>query len=1519
MTFLADKVTSDDDESQSVSPLLAQPDEDASLSDARAERHVDARLQTALSSENLQKRLLRMFFDARTFEEEQGVSILYLALGFLKWTESPSSDQERFAPLLLIPVALNRQSAGAKFKLSFREDEVTTNLSLQAKLDLEFGIKFPDVPDVEDLSPSAYFDEVGRAVAGQKRWEVRRDDIVLWFFSFAKFLMYRDLDGDTWPADRRVDGHPIIVGLLDKGFSAEPPLCGEDDKIDGLIQPLDMVHVMDADSSQALALEEARRGRHLVVQGPPGTGKSQTIANMIAAAVKEGKRVLFVAEKMAALEVVKRRLAKVGLGDVCLELHSQKASKRAVLDSLAETLRLGRPKTGNAAQVSEELKAARDKLNAHADRLHTPLEPSGVSPFRVMGSLVRLRARGVPPADFELTGAARWTLSQRGEYVELLQDTIQHMKEIGPPTHHPWRGVMLDMALPPDIDRLASRLPRVIARLERLIVATRALAIALDVNAGDDASAMDSATVGRLGQRLAAAPKMDRRSMASDVWRSRRDEVAELVTAGGMLSECRAKLKTVVADVAWSADVSQARRHIAAHGRSWLRWFNRQYRDAQTLLRGVLRIDPPKSLKERLDILDLLMEGQRTLWHLTVKQGNDELGREAFGRFWRSDETDWAALAAIDEWERDCRDANIPASFRQVMAKLEDRAGVHTLVQQVGAELKPTLDEAHSLFQDLRLDPKMAFEIADLRKVPLEILKQRLEAWRDARESLTRWIAFRTRWSRLEAAGMAAIARELYQGQIDTAGAIDRFDIAYYEALLRQVVRQVPELAQFDGQSHERLLAAFQQIDLRRIDTAREQVARAHYDGLPQGELGVGELGKLRREIEKKRKNLPLRRLLKEAGHAVQAIKPVFMMSPISIAQFLEPGALDFDVLLIDEASQVQPVDALGAMARARQMIVVGDDKQLPPTRFFSKVLGDDDTTEDAEFSAADLESILGLCMAQGVARRMLRWHYRSHSPSLIAVSNHEFYGDRLYVPPSALRDGEEAGLSFRHVARGVFDRGKSATNAIEARAVAEAVIEHARKSPDKSLGVGAFSVAQRDAIVDELEVLRRQESGIEEFFATGKQDPFFVKNLENIQGDERDVIFISVGYARDASGHMAMTFGPLAVDGGERRLNVLITRARDRCVVFSSITADDIDLERARSRGAAALKTFLSFAQRRILDIAVPTQGGDYESEFEAQVGAALARYGYRIEPQVGIAGFRVDLAVVDPERPGRYLLGIECDGAMYHSSRSARDRDRLREAVLRDRGWIIHRVWSTDWFHRPEEQLRKAIAAIKAAKDEWACRDSRVAAPPPTRAPDGEIPRDSDTQVGKPRSSVVAIPYLQAVVALPPSGPVTDLPTDQLVQLVAEIIRDEGPIHADEIARRAVDLCGGKRTSQRSCEAVERALALVVRKAIVTREGAFYWPAGQSGFPVRNRADVASPTLRKPEMLPPREIQAALLAIIRSQHGATADDAIVEASRLLGYGATSQQLKAVLGEQVTALVSAQRLFERNCMLYAD
>jgi very-short-patch-repair endonuclease len=399
----------------------------------------------------------------------------------------------------------------------------------------------------------------------------------------------------------------------------------------------------------------------------------------------------------------------------------------------------------------------------------------------------------------------------------------------------------------------------------------------------------------------------------------------------------------------------------------------------------------------------------------------------------------------------------------------------------------------------------------------------------------------------------------------------------------------------------------------------------------------------------------------------------------------------------MDEASQMKPEDALGAIARGRQLVVVGDPKQLPPTTFFDKVL-DDDEADSAAIVAS--ESILDSAMPMFDARR-LRWHYRSKHESLIAFSNHAFYDDRLVVFPAPYSASEEFGVKFTRVSRGRFVNRR---NVEEARVIAMAVQRHLLHRPDESLGVVAMSAEQRDQIERAVEELSKDDPLFREALEQSLllQEPLFIKNLENVQGDERDVIFISCTYGpEEIGGKPAQRFGPINTDVGWRRLNVLFTRAKKRMHVFSSMGAEDIVLSEGSKRGVEAFKTFLSFAETGHLHQAIST-GRAPDSDFEVAVAHALGRAGFHCVPQVGVAGFFIDVAVRDPGKSGRYLMGIECDGASYHSAKSVRDRDRLRQTVLEGLGWHIRRIWSTDWYRNPQAEIEPIMRELNALKTE-------------------------------------------------------------------------------------------------------------------------------------------------------------------------------------------------------------------------
>ena len=1503
----ADEQLRDDDE-----PVLVQPDDEIDVPTGLASRHVDSKLQTKLKSEHLQKRLLEIYYEAHTMLEEQGVNVLYLALGQLRYGERAGSDELRSAPLVLLPVTLERKSAKDRFKLKWTEEDPQENLSLREKLRVEFGLTLPPFPEPESFDFSAYLAAVREALSSQEKWEIHENEIQLGFFSFSKLLMFLDLDPAKWPEEEQLDANPLIAGLLGDGFN-EPdpgPASASEGQLDRLISVEQLKHVMDCDSSQALAIEAVRRGQSLVIQGPPGTGKSQTIANVIATAVADGKKVLFVAEKMAALDVVKRRLEAIGLGPLCLELHSNKANKKSVLEELNRTLHVGRPTDVNVQQAVSRLDMVRTKLNAHAAKLHAPVGSSRQTPFRIMGMLGKLMAQYERPR-YQLKAAAGWNMDEARERAEVLAEIAERAADIGDPDANAWRGITHPPVMRPYAEEMVAHVPDALAAHRKFLEAEAALARAIHV---PPASTLESIT-SQLGvaKALVAAPAFDRSTISSAVWSAGLGALSEAIEGGRVLAEIRSRRSGEVIDSAWSGDWVQQRMVIAAKGQSFFRIFDGTYRAAIGQLQGILKGPLPKDHLARIALLDDLIDGVNAAQALDPVR---ESARAAFGGVWKDAATDWKLARSILDWVEK-QGAGTPAQeIRQLAAEVEDSSALQPLIQQLEDAKQGFIVAWDRLASALRLDVSTRFAVPDVTQVALPGIGVALEGWAGNVDGLLAWLNFHDVVGRARDLGLSDVIASIPIGAEALDRMVPQFWLAFYLELLNQVTEAYPELSTFDGRRHELLVKEFTDLDRNRLAVAQYEAAAAHFEGTPKSSANIGALGTLRSEILRKRNHMALRKLFEKCASPIQALKPVFMMSPLSVAQFLAPGAVEFDLLVIDEASQVEPVDALGAIARCRQIVVVGDDKQLPPTSFFSRITGGDELDEPEEGAQAkDLESILSLCSAKGLPQRMLKWHYRSRHESLIAVSNKEFYNGELFIVPSPDRERRNAGLSFHFIEDGRFDRGNTQKNHAEAVAIAKAAIEHAKQNPNLTLGVGAMSVRQRQAISDEIELARREHPELDLFISQQhKDEPFFVKNLENIQGDERDVIMISIGYGRSKSDDkMYQSFGPLNSDGGHRRLNVLISRARQRCEVFSSIKADDIRIDERSKFGLVALKTFLKYAEQG--DLGVPAfTGKAADSPFEESVQEVLAKHGFQVDNQVGVAGFFIDLAVVDPESSGRYMLGIECDGATYHSAASARDRDRLRQEILETHGWTIHRIWSTDWFQRAQQETDRLLRAVASAKTSR----HRVDVPKPTATPPNPsgVSRELLGPVTNGESMASPNKYVEANFTpgnahLPPH----QVPLASMAHTVRRIIEIEGPIHFDEIVARVRDLWNLGRAGSRIQGAVSDALQHIAGSGQVKSEGRCYVLA-DARIAIRDRSAAGSKSLKEPELLPPQEIRAAVIQLLDEAHGGTRDEVVLAVSRALGFLSTSQQLRDAIGGQVDVLLEKHVLSETGGQL---
>jgi very-short-patch-repair endonuclease/DNA polymerase III delta prime subunit len=623
----------------------------------------------------------------------------------------------------------------------------------------------------------------------------------------------------------------------------------------------------------------------------------------------------------------------------------------------------------------------------------------------------------------------------------------------------------------------------------------------------------------------------------------------------------------------------------------------------------------------------------------------------------------------------------------------------HFRVLQAAIEVENSAHEAYSSLVQLDNEAWMN-QIGDC----LDDLVTRNQQAMENGNTLESWLDYVRLRDQIKALGMSRLTDAVEKSEIAISKIEDAYQAGVFDILAREIIQEDPELGRFSGHAQEAIQDKFKEYDNKLKQLQCEQIAwKIDQNIIPPGNKAARvsertERALLEHECGKKSRHIPIRQLLQRAGNALLALKPCFMMGPMSVAQYLAPGKINFDLVVMDEASQIKPQDALGAIARGAQLVVVGDPKQLPPTSFFERLV--DDGEEDPT-GIEESESILNATLSIFPARR-LRWHYRSQHESLISFSNHSFYESDLVLFPSPHKHTDDYGIQYSRVPRGHFE---NRINIEEAKIISEAVREHFRHRPDETLGVVAMSAEQRQRIEIELEILAKNDPVFQEWRDedSKRHESLFVKNLENVQGDERDVIFISMTYGPSKPGaKVYQRFGPINSDLGWRRLNVLFTRSRKRMHIFSSMGSEDIVVGPNSKRGVQALRDFLSYCETGILHRIQINTGRRPDSDFEISVMNALRDQGFECIPQVGVAGFFIDVAVVDPGNPGRYLMGIECDGATYHSAKSARDRDRLRQTILERLGWRIRRIWSTDWFKNPQGELNPIIRELHNLKSD-------------------------------------------------------------------------------------------------------------------------------------------------------------------------------------------------------------------------
>ena len=782
-------------------------------------------------------------------------------------------------------------------------------------------------------------------------------------------------------------------------------------------------------------------------------------------------------------------------------------------------------------------------------------------------------------------------------------------------------------------------------------------------------------------------------------------------------------------------------------------------------------------------------------------------------------------------------------------------------------------------------------------------LMDRLTNCRNKKYLLEEWVDYCSNREKCQKAGLGAYIAQIDNRSIKDGYIVDAYLKRFYHLWLDAVLPNFPAVQNFRGRIQNQTVNEFCELDKGQFKIAQARVRERALSRIPDFNSINGardEIAILKRELNKQRRLMPLRKLFMAIPNLVTSLRPCFMMSPLSVSVFLEAQSYDFDLVIFDEASQVHTEDAIGAIMRGKQVIIVGDTKQLPPTSFFSTSLNDEDFDVDSEDAIEDndagaYESILDEAVSV-LPERSLRWHYRSRHEHLIAFSNIKIYNSQLITFPSSTESAPDSGVEYVYVKEGVYDRGGKKNNIAEARKVADLVFEHFKKHPNRSLGVVTFSEAQQNAVDAAIRQKRLQNPRFDKFFIEDKEEPFFIKNLENVQGDERDTIIFSIGYAKDSKGIMYMNFGPLSREGGYRRLNVAITRAKHNVKLVGSIVPTDIDLEKVSSEGVKMLRSYIEFAQQGIVALEKELTFNydlDFDSPFEEAVYDFLQSKGYNVVTQVGCSGFRIDMAVKHPTQSGKFAIGIECDGAAYHSSRTARERDRLRQAVLEDMGWTIYRIWSTDWIKDQKTEEERLINAVEKALGRAVVESE-----------DNDVSDSSDSNA----DTVIPIIEIEEKIELSEVGdkgygfdlykrayPLNIIDesgdTREGYDIAWDIISLEQPIHFEELCRRIAPAYGRQKATSVVRDEVKHIFRYHLKGMITEDKNEFVRIKDFADIKVR----IPNPDddyLRPITYICDEELALAMKTIALHSFGITPDDLFIVTAREFGFKRTGENI---------------------------
>ena len=1614
-----------EDEKQIDFPYINDRDEDEEIEEENTDYEYGI-VSTNRKPKDAQKILRSLRKKYKTFYEEQNVNVLYLSFGFLEWTEENSSNQVLISPLILVPVSIECKSIKDPLQLQITEDEIVITPTLAYKLNHDFGVELPEFQD-EDLN--TIFAKL-QNFAAENKWTIK-DDVCLSILSFLKINMYKDLEKHK----DAILGNAVINALAGNPTLLENTMDMQSvSDIEGFdhdaVKPMEVFNVVDADSSQQDAILCASRDVSFVLQGPPGTGKSQTITNIIATKIAEGKKVLFVSEKKAALDVVYKRLKDVGLSDFCLTLHSNKANKKETLTQLENVLTLSRNKANISSSVQyklDKLITDRNQLNNYAKEVNEIISPLEKSIFYANGEVSKYA--DIDDISFQIPNIRQTSEQQYRNYISVLTEVSSQIKRMKDDcSTNPWRNTTVNVKTHEFISDFGEKQNKIVEGLEKFnslcktITSKDKLNVELTLEGMNKlrellniaketpvipANWIEDDTLSQLKKTLEKedSHKHDYNSLINTVTNSIQEykklngtcsfEFEKVLSSEGAISilenieeviSSNTSFKAFKNDISkigfvaqneattkeylqinsdildsynediYSIDTKSMEMRFKYNYSSGLRVFKPGYWSDKKILKQLAK---NKKAKLKVQTIVSLLESISHRNELLSKINNEKQTMLLiFPIIYKELETDFDAIdlevnkyyeinkiiealtqikvilknlekkdselrAIIKErysgietnWDEIRNALYWVEEFREALSTYDDKIDLSDYFvantcsksdyKKHITELYESLNEYIEEYKDSIIWFSNLFENnEEILAMTFNKFKARLNDCGNDFEGLENWIDYSSTRKKIMGLGLTEYLNIIEYKPIPSIKIIPIFEKRFYRLWIDSVLPEYPAVAKFRHVTHEELIKEFTELDKQQLSIAQARIKASLINALPPLDTFTsGEVNILKRELAKQRKIMPIRKLFSKIPNLLMTLKPCLMMSPLSVSQFLESECYQFDTVIFDEASQVKTENAIGAIFRGKQIIIAGDSHQLPPTNFFNvqSLDGDFDSDEDEENESLDtsiLEEALFL------PNRELLWHYRSRHEHLIAFSNAKIYKNRLVTFPSNTDKIPGWGVEYIYVENGVYNgKGNPRGNPIEAERVAKEVFRHIKEYPNRTLGVITFGVVQELAIESAINKLRKLQPEFEEFFAEDRHEAFFVKSLENVQGDERDTIIFSIGYAKDNAGKMAMRFGPLSMVGGERRLNVAITRAKYNVKLIGSIVPTDIDTDRVSQDGPKLLRKYIEFAMNGpdvIMNDIDESEQLEFDSPFETSVYSFLESQGYKVTTQVGCSGYRIDLGIKHPKYSGIYVLGIECDGSTYHSSRTARERDRLRQDVLEMMGWKIYRIWSTDWIKDIVNEKQRLLKAVESAINSYK-PETFDTSPSDNKK---KINVEEDLLQFEDKTTTLNDNYgFEKYKVCSLKGRVAEYDARGLAKYIEKVVEIEAPIHFDILCQRVCNVIGRQKVSSVVQNMVRRAINYSDDKIKIKDDFAYQTEKHSANY-LREAGS------RSIHQIAYDELAMGMLKVIDNNIGLTKEELIHETARAFGFTRIGNNITERM-EKVVKLMIKNKLIE--------